>query len=72
MAAEQITITRHSGYGATVTVDGIEIPANAIPAEGGLVVPVDAEGLQVVHLKLVARRVDVINALNTDSESETP
>lgn len=69
MAAEQITITRHS-YGATVTVDGVEIPANAIPAEDGLVVPVDATGPQVVHLKLAARRVDVINAPNT--ESETP
>lgn len=61
MAAEQITITRHD-YGATVHVDGIEIPIHAIPAEDGLIVPVEAEGLQFVHLRLAARRVDVINA----------
>lgn len=68
MAADQITITRHE-YGATVTVDGVEIPACAIPAEGGLVVPVDATGPQAVHLKLLAHRVDVTNALKPKKET---
>lgn len=71
MAAERVTITR-TREGTTVTIDGVEIPANAIPLKDGIHLPVDGD-VPRVYLALVAKRVDVVNSDEpNETESETP
>ena len=65
MASAHITITRTRDT-ASVVVDGVEIPGNAIPVEDGITVPVTNDDAPRVHLQLIAERVDVVNTLENE------
>ncbi|TMZ68010.1 hypothetical protein EMG21_28515 [Klebsiella pneumoniae] len=67
MAAEKITITR-AGADFSLSVDGVEIPSNAILRDS-VTVPTDPDEPPTVTLTLIARHVDVTNTLNTESET---
>lgn len=71
MASAHIVITRTS-KGARVVVDGVEIPRSAIPIEDGIHVPTDGADAPRVHLKLIAKRVDVVNTIEPTETEETP
>lgn len=68
MVAENITITR-TGNDFALTIDGVEIPANAIKRDS-VYIPVDPDELPSVCLELIATEVTSTNTLNP--ESETP
>ncbi|QVQ51300.1 hypothetical protein J4H86_21140 [Spiractinospora alimapuensis] len=61
MLADRIAVVRNA-RGFSITVDGIEIPGNAILGDS-VTIPVDPDGVPEVHLTLIARQVEFRNAL---------